>query len=167
MHDRVSNFLAKVKAKHPDCFNNRKVLEIGSFDMNGSPRQLFTNCPFYIGVDCVEGKGVDLVSLAHDVHFITGFFDTIISTEVLEHDLHWKKTLKNALRMLKVGGYLILTFATGNRPKHLAFATQFDGYYKNLTIDEVLKEIQTPYPNVIILEKETPGNVDAYLMVKK
>jgi len=45
----------------------------------------------------VAGKNVDLVAPAHTLTFRSGFFDTIISTEALEHDLHWVDTLRNWL----------------------------------------------------------------------
>ncbi|MDB0050250.1 hypothetical protein N9F31_02215, partial [Pseudomonadales bacterium] len=44
------------------------VLEIGSYDVNGSIRSLF-NAQNYVGVDLVEGPGVDVVAGGQSLDF--------------------------------------------------------------------------------------------------
>ena len=63
-HTEQRNFCKSVKAKYPDFFKNKKVLDIGSLDINGSNRDLFENCD-YIGLDVGEGKNVDIISIGH------------------------------------------------------------------------------------------------------
>jgi len=49
-----------------------KVLEVGSYDVNGSVRPLFKNrqrFPSYTGIDMREGPGVDMVGVASDLPF--------------------------------------------------------------------------------------------------
>ena len=44
--------------------DNIKVLEIGSYNVNGSIRAFFPNAN-YTGVDLCDGPGVDIVSSGH------------------------------------------------------------------------------------------------------
>ena len=53
-------FCGKVKGLHSEFFENKKVLDIGSFDVNGNEEFLFKNCDF-TGLDIGEGDGVDVV----------------------------------------------------------------------------------------------------------
>ena len=92
-HTEQRNFCKSVKAKYPDFFKNKKVLDIGSLDINGSNRDLFENCD-YIGLDVGEGKNVDIISIGHLFNGPDNHFDTIISTEVFEHDMFYEETVK-------------------------------------------------------------------------
>ena len=96
------------------------VLDVGSLDINGNNKYLFeTHCkPLYMGLDLGKGPNVDVVSKAHEYSAPDGSFDVIISTEMLEHDMYWRETLQNALRMLRSGGLMILTCASGVREEH-------------------------------------------------
>jgi len=66
-------------------------LEVGSLDINGSVRIVFERCD-YLGVDLGEGKGVDLVCPGHLLEFPASSFDTVISCQCFEHDVHWQET---------------------------------------------------------------------------
>lgn len=114
-HKEQREFCLAVKAMFPDFFRDKTVLDMGSLDINGSNRYLFENCT-YIGIDLSKGENVDVVAMAHE--FRGGPFDTIISTEMLEHDMHYPDTLRNACDLLKPGGLLLFTCATGSRPRH-------------------------------------------------
>ena len=103
MHPEVMDFLKRVKAIWPDYFTGKTVLECGSLDINGSPRELFTKCE-YIGIDLQAGKGVDVISKAHEFRGIWdtpkgAFFkqppyDVVITCEMLEHDPWWDHSLR-------------------------------------------------------------------------
>jgi SAM-dependent methyltransferase len=84
-----------------------KVLEVGSLDVNGSVRGLFTG--EYTGIDMREGRGVDIVGMAHDLPFEANAFDCIVSTEMLEHDPAFWVSLAEMGRVLHPGGHLLLT----------------------------------------------------------
>jgi len=86
-----------------------KVLEVGSYDVNGTVRDLFYGCE-YCGLDARPGPGVDrLVDYGGRYPFPPGLFDLVVSTEMLEHDpTPWRSTAEMA-RMLKPGGTLLLT----------------------------------------------------------
>lgn len=139
-HQSQIDFVARIKSKFPDYFKEKRVLEIGSLDINGSVRTFFENC-MYIGVDLGEGKGVDLVAKGEDLVFPDNSFDVSISCECFEHNPEWVKTFNNMIRMTK--GLVIMTCATTGRPEHGTSRTSrsdapFCGdYYRNLTEHDV------------------------------
>ena len=110
-------FCGQVKGLHPEYFENKKVLDIGSFDVNGNEEFLFKNCDF-TGLDIGEGDGVDVVCPAQDYDEPDETFDTIISCECWEHNPFYKESIQNAVRMLKSGGLFFFTCATIGRPVH-------------------------------------------------
>jgi len=144
-HKAQRDFCSKIKEKYKEHFIEKRVLDIGSLDINGNNRFLFENCD-YIGLDIAEGNNVDVVCIAHEYNEPDNSFDTIISTEALEHDMYYEKTIKNMMRMLKPGGALLLTCASTYRPEHgtprtdeswaapllIKISDEWANYYKNL-----------------------------------
>ena len=116
-HNEQREFCQRVKKIYPNFFSNKKVLDIGSLDINGSNKYFFEDCS-YIGLDLGEGKNVDVISLGHLYDAPDNYFDTIISTEVFEHDMFYEKTINNIIRMLKPGGLFLFTCAAPGRPEH-------------------------------------------------
>ena len=118
-----------------------KILEIGSYDVNGSIRKFFPDSS-YVGVDLCAGPGVDLVGFGHEVNLPDACLDIAISCECFEHDPNWIQTLNNMYRMTKPGGMVVVTCATLGRLEHgtrrtaseFSPGTQFVGldYYRNL-----------------------------------
>jgi len=129
MHQPVLDYIAGIKNRFPKHFKDARVLELGSKDINGTPREFFTNCE-YIGVDQVGGEGVEHVGNAHEYN--NGEFDTVLTTEMLEHDSWAEASLKNAKSILKPGGLLIATAAGVGREKHYGIH-KCETYYKNIT----------------------------------
>ena len=139
-HKEQRNFCERVKARFPDDFNKKKVLDVGSLDINGNNRYLFDNCD-YTGIDLGPGKNVDIICSAHK---FKGQYDTIISTEMFEHDPHIKDSLDNIVsNLLKPGGLFIFTCASEGRPEHgTAKHKSYDSpstndYYKNLSEKDI------------------------------
>jgi len=96
------------------------VLEIGSLNINGSPRPIIE--PFsktYYGIDMQEGPGVDQVMDAAGF-LMPESFDVIICCEVFEHTPDWKKIIANSAQNLRVGGIFIATMAGEGRRPHSA-----------------------------------------------
>lgn len=94
------------------------VLEIGSRDVNGSVRPLFGYCPYH-GIDALDGPGVDEVADAATWRPPAGrWFDTVVSTECLEHARDAAAVCRTAFEALAPAGAFILTAAAPSRPPH-------------------------------------------------
>jgi hypothetical protein len=65
-----------------------------------------------------------------------------VSTEMLEHDVHWQDSLKSMYDNLRSGGLLILTCAGPNRHEHGTTRTTpkdapfTNDYYRNISTDD-------------------------------
>ncbi|MCE1175643.1 MAG: glycosyltransferase [Burkholderiales bacterium] len=112
---------------HPSALNNGKlffdtytphflggdesvrVVEIGSQDVNGSIRQFCPQEFEYIGVDFVDGKGVDLVITSpYELPFEDNSVDIVVSSSCFEHsEMFWIVYLE-IMRILKPHGLFYL-----------------------------------------------------------
>ena len=166
MHKQQQEYINRTKKRFPDAFINKKVLNIGSFSVNGRDDVWFDNCD-YKGMDLLPGTGVDIVCPANEYMAPSETFDTIVSFECWEHNPFYKESIINSIRILKSGGHFIWTCATTGRPIH-GTATQDaidrakgktlqgnkitewktmpnveksdwdNNYYKNVTIQDIL-----------------------------
>lgn len=140
MHPEISHFIEGVKHTVPQYFSNRKILEVGSLDINGSIRSLFNKCE-YIGLDVGEGKGVDVVCPIHE-YICHEVFNTVISTEMLEHDKYWQESLLSMYNNLMPNGLLVLTCAGPTRQEHGTTRTTpgdapfTNDWYRNISIGD-------------------------------
>jgi len=115
----------------------KRVLEIGSLDVNGSVRPLFAGASDYIGIDLTSGRGVDLVGDAEEFDG-RGEFDVVVCCEVLEHTRKPEGIIQSARRALKGGGWLILTCASDGRDPHSTRGGPLAGEcYANLDVGRV------------------------------
>ena len=115
MHNSVLEFVRVEVASRN--LSHQSVLEVGSLNVNGSPRRFFAGP--YVGVDMREGPGVDIVLNAHDLgtlnigsvdgRQIDSTFDCIICTEMLEHDDDPWTSLREMRQVCVKGGHLIVT----------------------------------------------------------
>jgi len=114
-HPRQMSFCKRVKNRFPNDFIGKKVLDVGSLDINGNNRYLFEDCD-YTGIDLGAGENVDIVCKAHEHK---GLYGTIISTEAFEHDPYIKESLNNIIsNLLKPGGLFVFTCAGEGRSDH-------------------------------------------------
>ena len=141
-HPAQNEYIKYVKNKFPAYFYKRQVLEVGSLNINGTVRDLFTEC-YYVGLDVAEGKGVDIVCEGQNYDAPSESFDVAISCECFEHNPEWVATFRNMHRMTRTLGLVVMTCATTGRPEHgttrttpqdspLTIGLGWD-YYKNLT----------------------------------
>jgi len=143
-HQSQIDFVSKVRKDFPSFFEGGKVLEIGSLNINGSVRNLFSNSDEYVGCDLGTGLGVDLVCAGHELPFDDGYFDTTISCECFEHDKHWRKTFQKMVDLTKKGGLIVFSCATTGRPEHGTTRTSpadapfTNDYYMNLEVGHFL-----------------------------
>jgi autotransporter strand-loop-strand O-heptosyltransferase len=168
-HREQREFCESVKKIFPDFFKNKKVLDIGSLDINGNNRYLFENCD-YLGIDVGEGRNVDYIAIGHLYEGPNNYFDTIISTEVFEHDMYYEETIKNVIRMLKPDGLFLFTCAAPGRPEHgtrrqgefcapllLNVSETWADYYKNLMPNDfrVINGFNETFPDSYFEIKDT------------
>jgi SAM-dependent methyltransferase len=87
----------------------KRVLEIGSRNVNGSVREYFGDAD-YLGIDRRQGAGVDLVLDA--VNWQTDLrFDAIVCCEVFEHEPRWPLLMGKISVWLEPKGVALLTMA--------------------------------------------------------
>lgn len=171
-------FVELVKELNNPKLSQARALEIGSFDVYGEIRSIFSDATEYIGIDLCDGPGVDVVANAHDLDKLgLGQFDVVLSCEALEHDPDWQKTLKNALNCLKPGGMLIVTCATTLRPEHgtprtspsESPGTQSLGwsYYGNISKSELMATLNAHEVKLNFSIWTNPRLFDLYAIVSK
>jgi SAM-dependent methyltransferase len=110
----VREYVARVLAAHPPNGTRWRVLEVGSYDVNGTVRDLFPRGVEYVGLDQRDGPGVDVVA---DIEGWGAWptaarhrsFDVVVSTEMLEHTPHPGLAVDNMAECLVAGGRIILT----------------------------------------------------------
>ncbi|NBU15967.1 MAG: class I SAM-dependent methyltransferase [Actinobacteria bacterium] len=148
MHPEARHFLDYCKAVFAAWYEGTTVLDVGSGDINGNNRHYFARGT-YVGCDIAEGPNVDVVCPCHLLPFGPGSFDVIISTECLEHDMHYPKTLAKIVDLLRPGGLFVMTCASTGRAEHgtmrchstESFTTRLSDewrdYYRNLTAQDV------------------------------
>ena len=147
-HPEQRDFIIRVKEKYPEFFKGKKVLDIGSLDINGSARDFFEDCD-YTGIDVGEGKGVDVVCPGEEWNAPDQTYDVVLSAECFEHNPNWLETFKNMIRMCKPGGLVFFTCATHGREEHGTTRTTPEDspltpdrdYYRNLDEDNFTSEI--------------------------
>jgi SAM-dependent methyltransferase len=152
-HPQQAEFISTIREFYPHAFNGARVLEVGSLDINGSVRELFSNCD-YTGADLQLGPGVDLACQGQLLEFASGTFDTAISAECLEHNPYWRETVGNMLRMTRSDGLVLISCATTGRMEHgtsrtnpeaspFTTAARWD-YYRNLTARDIEAALNLP-----------------------
>jgi hypothetical protein len=147
MHIQARDFTVFIKSILLEYFSNKKVLDVGSGDINGNNRFLFDNCE-YQGNDVIQATNVTIVSKTKDLPFEDNTFDVIVSTECFEHDPEYKESFLKIYKMLKPDGLFFFTCASTGREEHGTRRTSPEAsygtigniedmidYYKNL--DEI------------------------------
>jgi SAM-dependent methyltransferase len=85
------------------------VLEVGSFDVNGSLKSVKSESADWTGIDIEAGPGVDIVvPPGEKFPFPNGHFDIVVATSVFEHDPAFWKTLSEMTRVVKETGFLYI-----------------------------------------------------------
>ncbi len=162
MHDSVLQFLRDHLSRE-EIFN-KDILEVGSQDVNGTPRDVIT--PFgprtYCGIDCGPGKGVDLVLDATKLisHFGRSSFDVVISTEMLEHAEDWRASISQMKEILRPGGLLVLSARGLGFPYH-----GFPHDHWRYTVDD-FQEIFSDM-KIDIIKEDLPGSPGVFFKGSK
>jgi SAM-dependent methyltransferase len=109
----AQRFYAKYAKTVP---SNPKVVDFGSYDVNGTLRPIFTGCS-YTGLDMQAGPNVDVVSTGDKTPFDTESVDIVVSSSNFEHDDCFWMTFLEMCRIIKPGG-LVYINAPSAGPYH-------------------------------------------------
>jgi 2-polyprenyl-3-methyl-5-hydroxy-6-metoxy-1,4-benzoquinol methylase len=138
---------------------NKRIIEVGSNNVNGSLRPIYEswNPAEYVGIDIEYGPGVDIICDAEDIleRFGKNSFDIVVSTELLEHVRNWRKVVSNLKNVCKPGGIIIITTRSFGHHYH-GFPYDFWRYeiddmkyiFSDCNIDKIEKD--TEYPGVFL-----------------
>jgi len=97
MHENSYNLMKDVVAKYN--LKDKKVLDVGSYNVNGSYKDLFSN---YTGLDIEAGPNVDIVAKSlYDFGVPDNSFDVVISGQTLEHVEDMKRWILEVARVAK------------------------------------------------------------------
>lgn len=96
-----------------------RVLDVGSFDVNGTYRDIFPVKYDYTGLDMCAGPNVDIVpkDIYHWNEIGDHEFDLVISGQAFEHIEYPWLTIKEIARVMKPSGFCIIT-APNATPEH-------------------------------------------------
>jgi SAM-dependent methyltransferase len=106
----VDNYASKITK------DEVQVLDVGSYDVNGSYRHLFDASKYhYTGLDMEKGPNVDMVlKNPYDWDAIeSDSFDLVISGQAFEHIEFFWKTMEEMTRVLRRDGLLCLIAPNG------------------------------------------------------
>lgn len=110
MHPSVQEFVEKVLTAADVA--DRRVLEVGAYDVNGSVRPYVESLSpaEYLGVDAEVGPSVDrVVNCEHLCSEVGTGWDVVISTEMLEHVVDWRTCITQMAEAVAENGLLLLT----------------------------------------------------------
>lgn len=95
---------------HVSGGNSLNVLDVGSYNVNGTFRPLVENRGWrYTGVDTIAGPNVDVVTVNPFLFpFDDGTFDVVISGSTMEHVTAIWEWLPELVRVLRPGGFLAI-----------------------------------------------------------
>lgn len=156
MHESVMMFVAQHVT--PRMVAGKHVLEIGSYNVNGSVRPLIEALKpaSYLATDMRPGPGVDFVfNIARTDIFETSALepaDLIICCEVLEHVKDWRLAIDNMKRLLKPDGWLILTTRSIGFPLH-----EYPGDYWRFSKVDMGRIFADMTDLEVLLDPQVPG----------
>ena len=121
MHQSVLDFAKRILTR--DRVAGKFVLEVGSYNVNGSVRDLVEDLKpaSYLGVDIEpQDRFVDRVASADRLveAFGSEAFDIVISTELMEHVANWSAVVDQMRQVLRPGGLLLMTTRSPGFPLH-------------------------------------------------
>jgi len=92
-----------------DEFRGGRILEVGSYYINGSAREIFEPLAIeYVGIDLQPGPGVDYVFDAEKPLPTPGLFDAAICLNTLEHSRRPWRVVLSIAEALRPGGLVLI-----------------------------------------------------------
>jgi SAM-dependent methyltransferase len=136
--------------------SGRRVLEVGSRDVNGSVRSIFMalGATDYLGVDTQAGPGVDrLCDVGNLASEFSGRpFDVVVTTEMLEHVRDWRRAISNLKRVVAPSGLLLITTRSFGFPYH-----DFPGDYWRYELDDMRAVFRDFEILSLVRDPQSPG----------
>jgi hypothetical protein len=147
-HKEQRDFFERLSAAYRGQFlDAKRILEVGSQNINGSVREFFPDTREYLGIDLGMAPCVDWVVPGELVELPDHWADITVSTECFEHCNNWKQVFLNMIRITSIGGLVIITCAGIGRDTHGTIDSEEDSspfttsYYRNLCVDDICNEI--------------------------
>ena len=116
MHTSVHDFGNEIVAEYD--LGRVSVIEIGSRNINGTARSWFSSEADYLGLDMIDGPGVDRVTVWPDKQLTAKPWDVAVYVETAEHDPHFWAVAEQLHRVVRKGGRLIMTTRGIDFPYH-------------------------------------------------
>lgn len=107
---RMKWFLENYKEYFPHSGKKIKVLDLGSYNVNGCYRELMSDEFEYCGIDIEEGPNVDIVleDAYHWKQLESDSYDVVLSGQAFEHIEYPWISMKELCRVLKPDGILCI-----------------------------------------------------------
>lgn len=109
MHHSCMEFVKKILTS--ERISGKSVLEVGSYNVNGSPRDWVEplSPAKYYGIDIqAQDRYVDKVMDASE-ELGNEIWDVVVSTEMLEHCKDWREAINRMKNAVSDGGLLLVT----------------------------------------------------------
>lgn len=102
---------AQMRAQVAARFGDRNDLAVVDVGCGGRPYEpLFArHADRYVGVDVVDGPGVDVVAMAEDLPFESESFDCAVCSQMLEHAKEPERVIAELRRVLRPGGVALVS----------------------------------------------------------
>ena len=110
MHQSSMSLMSTLLSRHFAAATERRdLLDVGSFNVNGTYRSIVPASWRYIGTDIAPGPNVDVVMPEEDViPYEADSFDVVICGQVLEHCKRPWHLIPEMWRVVKPGGFCII-----------------------------------------------------------
>lgn len=109
MHKESYEIMQRFVEQYLDKEKHLEILDVGSYDVNGSYRPLFQHPNWtYTGLDMAAGPNVDVVSKSAYDFGLDKQFDVVVSGNCLEHveaPWHW---IKEVYKVTRQGGIVCI-----------------------------------------------------------
>jgi SAM-dependent methyltransferase len=141
----------------------RRVVEIGSYDVNGSLRPTIESLQpaDYVGIDIRPGPGVDELCPVERLaeRFGSESFDLVVSTSTLEHVRRWRQAISNIKHVCRPEGIVLIT-APSDFPFH-AYPNDF-WRYEPMDVETIFSDFE-----ILVLEEDPEPPSLVYLKARK
>lgn len=109
MHPNSMKLMTDLFSAHATPADNRYVIDVGSYNVNGNYRALVEGLGFsYFGVDIAEGPNVDQVVPEIGLWKVPQLSDITISGQCLEHTTRPWEWIRQVKSVTSPGGLLII-----------------------------------------------------------